>query len=200
MVKFTSFNYSVIIGILLSDGGLGTSPRNKNRYIRFKQSLEKSEYVWFVFSYLAHYCSSLPYLVKGKRAGTDTLALEFFTRALPCISELYSLFTINGKKIIPLNIYNLLTPVALAHLIQGDGSARDYGLTLCTDCYTVLDVVKLMNVLIIRYDLKVTLQKKRENQYRIYIRHISMPLLRSIVSPYMHSSMKYKLYSEDRAQ
>ena len=59
-------------------------------------------------------------------------------------------------------IYNLLTPVALAHFIKGDGSARDYGLTLCTGCYTVLDVVRLMNVLVIRYNLKVTLQKKKE--------------------------------------
>nr|YP_009262016.1 LAGLIDADG endonuclease [Chrysoporthe austroafricana]AMX22091.1 LAGLIDADG endonuclease [Chrysoporthe austroafricana] len=193
MVKFTPFSYSVIIGIVLSDGRLAYSARGINKYFRFKQSLDKSGYVWFVFSYLAHYCSSLPYLVKGKRAGKETMALEFYTRALPCISEIYSMFTINDKKIIPLNIYNILTPVALAHLIMGDGSARDYGLTLCTDCYTIHDVIRLMNVLIIRYGLTCTLQKKRDNQYRIYISSKSMALLRSIVAPYMHSSMLYKL-------
>ena len=50
-----------------------------------------------------------------------------------------------------------------------------------------------MNVLISRYDINCTLQEKRDNQYRIYINSKSMPLLRSIVSPYMHSSMMYKL-------
>jgi hypothetical protein len=112
---------------------------------------------------------------------------------LPCISELYSIFHINGLKVIPANIYEFLTPVALAHLIMGDGSARDYGLTICTDCFVISDVVRLMNVLIIRYGLNCTLQKRKENQYRIYILSSSMPLLRSIVSPYMHSSMMYKL-------
>lgn len=122
-----------------------------------------------------------------------TYGLEFYTRALFCISEIYFLFFTQGIKIIPSNIYELLTPIALAHFIMGDGPARDYGLTLCTDCYTLCDVIKLMNVLIIRYDLICTLQKKRENQYRIYISSKSMPLLRSIVTPHMHSSMLYKL-------
>lgn len=119
--------------------------------------------------------------------------MEFYTRALFCISEIYFLFYAQGVKIIPSNIYELLTPVALAHFIMGDGSAREYGLTLCTDCYTLCDVIKLMNVLIIRYGLICTLQKKRENQYRIYISSKSMALLRPIVTPYMHSSMMYKL-------
>jgi hypothetical protein len=53
----------------------------------------------------------------------------------------------------PQNIYELLTPVALAHLIMGDGAVRPSGLILCTDSYTVADAVRLMNVLIIRYRL-----------------------------------------------
>jgi hypothetical protein len=193
LIKLSNFHLSVIIGLVLSDGSFATTNRSINKSLRFKQSLEKSEYVWFVFSIFAHYCSRLPYLVKGERAGTKTLALEFYTRALPCISELFSIFHVNGLKIVPANIYELLTPVALAHLIMGDGSARDYGLTLCTDCFVLSDVVRLMNVLIIRYGLNCTLQKRKDNQYRIYIASSSMPLLRSIVTPYIHSSMMYKL-------
>ena len=34
------------------------------------------------------------------------------------------------EKKIPHNIYELLCPVALAHMIMGDGASRDYGLTL----------------------------------------------------------------------
>ena len=37
----------------------------------------------------------------------------------------------------PHNIYELLTPIALAHLIMGDGSVSRHGLILCTDSYSV---------------------------------------------------------------
>lgn len=193
ITKLPSYQFSVIIGIILSDGTFTATNRSINKHLRLKQSSDKAGYVWFVFSFLAHYCSSFPYLVRGKRDGKETMALEFYTRSLPCISEIHSMFIHYDKKVIPLNIYELLTPVALAHLIMGDGSARDYGLTLCTDCYTLCDVIKLMNVLIIRYGLICTLQKKREGQYRIYISSKSMPLLRSITTPHMHPSMLYKL-------
>lgn len=76
---------------------------------------------------------------------------------------------------------------------MGDGDARQHGLILCTNSYSVQDVVLLMNVLMIRYRLDCTIRLKRENEYLIYIREGSMSLLRSIVTPYFHQSMRYKL-------
>jgi hypothetical protein len=112
-----------------------------------------------------------------------------------CITELYSLFYPNKVKVIPHNIYELLTPVALAHLIMGDGSVQRHGLILCTDSYSIEDVVRLINVLMIRYRLECSLRFYRKNQYRIYIRQDSMSILRTIVTPYFHSSMLYKITS-----
>jgi hypothetical protein len=82
----------------------------------------------------------------------------------------------------------MLTPVALAHIIMGDGSVQRYGLIICTDCYSIEDTIRLINVLIIRYRLECTLRVHRTNQ-------TSMPSLLNIVSPYMHPSMLYKLKS-----
>ena len=115
---------------------------------------------------------------------------------MPCITELKNLFYPDGIKVIPYNIYELLTPVALAHLIMGDGQASRHGIVLCTNSYSVKYVVRLMNVLIIRYRLECTIHLKKQNQkveYLIYIREGSMALLRSIVIPYLHSPMYYKL-------
>jgi len=48
----------------------------------------------------------------------------------------------------------MLTPVAFAPLIRCDGSGNAYrGLTLCTDNFTIPDIVRLMNVLLIRYGI-----------------------------------------------
>lgn len=55
-----------------------------------------------------------PSIISGTRAGKPNRGLEFFTRSLPCLTELHSLFYPSGVKIIPDNIYELLTPVALA--------------------------------------------------------------------------------------
>jgi hypothetical protein len=75
-----------------------------------------------VFLKLNHYCSSFPYKTSGIRKGKLFTGLAFQTRQLPCLTSLYNLFYIKNKKILPSNIYDLLTPIALAHLIMGDGS------------------------------------------------------------------------------
>jgi len=79
---------------------------------------------------------------------------------------------------------------------MGDGNALHHGMILCTNSYSIKNVVKLMNVLMIRYRLECTITLKKQNQkveYMIYIRQNSMSLLRSIVKPYVCSSMLYKL-------
>ncbi len=76
---------------------------------------------------------------------------------------------------------------------MGDGSVQRHGLILCTDSYSIEDVVRLINVLMIRYRLECSLRFYRKNQYRIYIRQDSMSILRTIVTPYFHSSMLYKI-------
>ena len=90
----------------------------------FKQSADRASYVLFVFNLLSHYCSSSPQLTSGIRSGKRYHGLQFFTRTMPCITELYFLFYPKGVKSIPQNIYALLTPIALAHLIMGDGVAK----------------------------------------------------------------------------
>jgi hypothetical protein len=114
---------------------------------------------------------------------------------MPCITELRNLFypEQSSQKTIPFNIYDLLTPAALAHLIMGDGAVQKHGITLCTDSYYLSDVIRLMNVLIIRYRLKCTLHYHTPTQPRIYISERSMPLLRTIVRSHICSSMAYKL-------
>jgi len=199
IIKLPPLQYAVIIGIILSDGALSIYKTNKNAVLGFEQSAAHSEYLLFVFTLLSHYCASYPVCRIRYRTILANYSIYFRTRSLPCLTELHSLFYPNGVKIIPYNIYELLTPIALAHMIMGDGSVQQHGLIICTNSYSIEDVVRLMNVLIIRYRLKCTLRlKKRQNnkiEYTIYISQSSMPSLLNIVSPFMHSSMLYKLKS-----
>ena len=194
MIKLPPYQKSVIIGLLLSDAWLTiASKTNHNARLGFSQSEINGKYLWSVFWSLSHYCSSYPSLRIRKRFGKENISWQFFTRSLLCFSELYSLFYANKVKVIPSNIYDLLTPVALAHVIMGDGYASRHGLILCTDFYTVEDVVILMNVLIIKFRIECTIRVHNKNQYRIYIRERSMPLIRHIVKPHFCPSMTYKI-------
>jgi hypothetical protein len=75
---------------------------------------------------------------------------------------------------------------------MGDGAAKSHGLTICVNSYSVQAIIRLMNVLIIRYRLELKFRFHTPSQPRI-IRQRSMPLLRAIVTSYMHSSMLYKI-------
>jgi len=75
---------------------------------------------------------------------------------------------------------------------MGDGSLKR-GLLLCTDSFSIKEVVILINVFIIKYGIDCGIQYSTKKYPRIYIYKISMPKLREIVMPYMHESMLYKL-------
>lgn len=121
------------------------------------------------------------------------------TRALPFLTELHGLFyDARGIKGIPdaTVMYELLSPIALAVWIGGDGTWVRTSTVLCTDSFTPQDVIKLMNILNIRYGLECTLffhEAKRIAHPRIRIKTRSIPQLRSIVLQHLHPSMHYKL-------
>jgi hypothetical protein len=75
------------------------------------------------------------------------------------------------------------------------------GITLCTDSFTMLEINILKSVLEKKYDFICTVHKKvkkmvrTEFYYRIYISTKSLPMLRSLVTEFMHPSMLYKISS-----
>ena len=52
---------------------------------------------------------------------------------------------------------------------MGDGSKRDKGLILCTDNFNLQEVVLLVNILMIKFNINPTIQKEKKNKYRIYL-------------------------------
>jgi hypothetical protein len=113
MIKLPPFQFSVIIGLILSDCWLGfASNRHKNVHLQFQQSKANSEYLWFVegararlrllrrggpdkspaqnFNILCHYCKSFPTLRKSIGGGITYLRVRFDTRSLLCLTDIYS--------------------------------------------------------------------------------------------------------------
>ena len=122
-ITLTNYHLGIICGLILSDAWL---QKYSNYHVRlgFKQSLAHFEYFWFTFSQLTHYCAGYSSFVIGSRNAKTFYAVSFYTRYLAALFDVYHSFYPLGVKVIPDNIYDLLTPVVLSHFIMGDGAVR----------------------------------------------------------------------------
>jgi hypothetical protein len=98
----------ILIGIIISDGNISRPNKSDARFV-FKQTFKHLEYFYSVFFKLSHYCSKGPYVTKSLIHKNEHIGLAFSTRTLPCFTELYNLFYVDGKKIVPADLFNLLT-------------------------------------------------------------------------------------------
>ena len=68
-----------------------------------------------------------------KRTNVSYSSVNFATLSLPCFNYYRNLFyNSDGLKVVPYNIYELLTPRSLAYWIMDDGSLQNKGLHLNT--------------------------------------------------------------------
>lgn len=178
---------------MLSDAGLSKQTKSKNARLAFKQSMKHFTFLFSTFNILSHFCSSVPYSDNAIFKNKQYYGIRMESRAYSCFTLLYNNFYLNKVKVVPEDIYNLLTPLAFAYWIMGDGLGNFYkGLYLCTDSFTNYDIVRLMNVLLIRYQIKSNLVKI-SGKSRIYIPSTESAKINSLVLEYVHPSMLYKI-------
>ena len=199
-----TFHLSILIGLLLSDAGLSKQKNSKNARLGFKQSMIHFPFLWLTFMLLSHFCSSIPYHDNAKLKGKFYYGIRMDTRAYSCLTDLYELFyipitqpdgKISYKKIVPLDIYNLLTPMALAYWIMGDGSVMPQKVYIYAQIVVLrqnYDIVRLMNVLLIRYNINSSLVQI-SGKSRIYIASTESAKITNLVLEFIHPSMLYKV-------
>lgn len=182
---------NIIIGILLSDGNLSKGT-NINARMQFKQSLKHIEYFYFVYSKLNHYCFKGAYLTRTVLKNKKHYAIAFTSRTLPCFTDLYNIFySPDNKKIIPRNLYDLLTWESIAHWIMCDGTYNS-GVRIQTESFTLEELKFIINVLIIKFNLECSIHYQR-NYPILYIKSKSIKKNLHNLLPYMCSEMKYKI-------
>lgn len=190
LIKIPISKRSVFIGIILSDATIQKQNKGGDARLQFKQKYSQFEYFYSVFFNLSHYCSRGPSVTKTILHKKIHYGLSFTTRSLLCITELHELFYHEGKKIIPNNIYDLLTWEALAHWVMGDGSYNT-GITLQTQCFTIKELVLIINVLMIKLNLECTIHKQDDYSV-IYIKRKSLKKNLHNILPYIHPTLLYK--------
>lgn len=202
MVNIPNRILYILTGLILSDGHITfvtktisnkqgiTSLKNSRFYL--KQSLNHSEYLLYVFSLLSHYCITLPKTRICYLKGKPFYAIEFYTRALPCLTLLRNKFYNGRVKIIPSDIYDYIDYESIAHMIMSNGSfVRGGGILINLQNFTVKELILLLNVFKIKFNLDCTLHKSK-HQYALYIKLESVKILYPKIKQYIVENMRYK--------
>ncbi len=196
---------SVIIGSLLGDANANNRSGEGVR-ICYRQSIRHKEYLFWLyfFYYNRGYTSNLQprqytRTIQSKE-GKIYYGYEFNTFTFRSFSWIHGMFYNNGRKVIPKNIYEYLTPLALAVWIMDDGGLANYGIRIAVNCFKFKEVELLQDVLKSKYKLETTIKNKNNNlnikdQYSLYIKKQFVNNLINIVGPYIHFSMLHKLGS-----
>lgn len=199
---------------------------NGNSRLRFFASVINKDYINHLYKIFKLYTKTPPREVTRKKVNkltghiqTDiffsTLKYSYFNFAR---EEFYILCNYKNKdlvknkfiKVVPLDIEKNLTAVGLAYWLMDDGSffKSKNQIIICTDSYSKEDVMRLISILISKFNLSaslIILRKKNisslyslndENNnfyYRIRINKSSLPTLIKLVKPYFIPSMYYKL-------
>lgn len=200
LLNLTPRAKSIIIGLILSDAWL-QKRGSWNSRIGFKQSINNFPYLWHVYNELGYLCSSLPLAAKAITRGKIFYSVFLQTRQLACLNEIFNLFYLtisdkNGKsqviKTVKQELFFYMDYIVLANWILADGSKRAKGLVLCTDNFSLQEIVLLVNILIIKFDISPTIQREK-NKFRIYINEKSLIKIKPFILPYFVDHFLYKI-------
>ena len=202
---------SIVICGLLGDWWADKIKSKISPSIRFnlEQAINNAAYIHHVtlLSNELGYCSNItPNLVRKSEGIIDTridntvaifnyrLSLFTFTYFVWIYDSFYS--ESNGMTIIKVTCWidQYITPLSLAHWIMQDGSRQmKQGVSLATNSFTYEECELLCCIISKKFNLKCTVVKTGTNhKWRINIWKQSMPILVTIVIPYIIKEMKYK--------
>jgi len=203
---------SVLVGCLLGDAYAVKNKKDlPGTKFRFKQSGRHKSYLFFLYEFFDNrgYCTNSgpreykTILIKAaNKKPKSYYGYEFDIFTFSSLNWLYDLFYLNGIKMISSELMNFLTPMSIAFLLMDNGGwlSGSKSVRISTNKFTLQEVELLRDTFKAKFNLDCTIQlltKKGGNtpkdKYSLYIKVSSLPRLRELVLPYMHSSMLYKL-------
>nr|QWC53735.1 LAGLIDADG homing endonuclease [Rhizoctonia solani] len=188
----------ILVGLILGD--LCLEKRSESTLsvrAKFQQGLVHKDYLMHLYELFKTLGSQVPITINrapDKRTGEIHSAVCFNTYSLPCFYELYSLFYLNGKKIVPSNIGDLLTPLGLAYWLADDGSFHktQQFIRIYTNSFSYEEVQLLASALSDKFNLKSTVNKD-QGYFIVRISQNSVPDLQALLKDIMPSMMMHKL-------
>ena len=191
----SKFQKEVIIGCLLGDGRLECRSKEGIARLRIHHGWRQKELVFWKYKTLKNLVSSHPRKIvcwKNPKNSEDYYSWYFHTRTIPELRELYKRFYSNGRKILPQDISDLLTPISLAVWIMDDGCYDKGSIILNTQHLTLKENKALEKILKRKFDLNSGINKDR-NHWRLRFFKSEFRKLKNLIEQFVIPSMRYKI-------
>ena len=159
----------ILVGCMLGDARLECRSLNGTARLRIHQADSQKSYLMWKYEKFRNLTLSCPRksVCLDKRFGSQVVSWYFHTRTLGCLGKYFSMFYRNGRKIVPIEFEELLTPLALAVWIMDDGSLCREALVINTQSFSDEDHEAIISCFRSRYEVEISLQQDRRNK-RIY--------------------------------
>ena len=186
----------LIIGSLLGDGSF---VRSSNSTSSCSLSIGHCEAQYDYIKYKYDLCTSYDLVTKISTIHTKDTRFKcqeytwyrFKTRSNPLFTEVRTkCYDIQGKKHINFDVIQDIDALGLAIWYMDDGSVTKNSCIFSTCSFSIEEQEKLAYFLLGRFKLHFTVGK---NDNSLYLKSKDWELFKSIVSPYIIDSLKYKL-------
>ena len=186
-IKLSDFQEQVLIGTMLGDSTMEN--RGVNTSLMCAHCLEKEDYTKYkaqIFDSLNPTISYISYY--DKRTNKTYKRCVVKLPANPELNKYYYMFY-KPKKVISNEILEKFTEVSLAFMFMDDGCGSQKNYTIATNCFSKEQLELFQNFLLNKFHIYSTIRANNT----LYIKHRSLDLFTSLISPYICDCMKYKL-------
>lgn len=196
-LKLNDLQREVLVGLLLGDGHIEQPYATPRARLKVEQRAEMRTYVEWLYDIFQNW-------IRGaiasrthslKTTGKSYEYLGFTTFGHKEFMPYRQLFYPNGKKVIPNNLEDLLTPLGLSVWFMDDGSVKSHqskGRILNTHSFSLEEVKQLCVILHEKFYLDAWPRQQRDG-VQIYISGKSAEALQALLEPRIIPEMRYKL-------
>lgn len=195
---FPSHQRDVMMGSLLGDARLECRSRGlrspMTARFRVHHGERQKEYVYWKYGILKDMVLREPQEASwdNPKRGLHEVSWYFHTKSLPELAILYHYFYRNNVKILPDDIFDLVTPAALAVWFMDDGSNTHHGITMNTHGFTHEEHMRLIYSFQTVYGLNARLVRDR-TKFKLAFGKREHEKLIAVVRPHIIPSMTYKI-------
>jgi len=192
-IELTQFQKEVLLGTLLGDGSMRFGKDQKSPLVIIEHGKKQRPYVKHkseVFASLNANYKEYKRKTVDERTGIFYESGVCFIPSNPEFVPIYHSFYKDKIKKIPFDLLNNFTAVSLAYLFMDDGSKAKSGYNIALNAFNIEELTKFSSFLLLKFNI----QSSVNTTGTLYIKAESKDLFKSLVLPYMHDTLLYKLH------
>ena len=181
---------------ILAGSLLGDAYISKRGAIQIEQGENQKQYLLWKYRELKSITSGkISRVFRKKKTGLMTSSYRFFSKQYfrPWRKVMYR----SGRKILPVSVLNLITPLSLAVWYMDDGCKKNnYSIIISTDGFSIVSLKKLRLMLQERWfiNTRIIVKTTAGKKYRrLTIGSYDLVRFFELIRPYIIPSMQYKI-------